>query len=634
MGVILGTEGEVRLLLGNEAIARGALEAGVNVATSYPGTPSTEILESIVKVAKECEVYVEWSVNEKVALEVALGASILGLRAITSMKHVGLNVAADTFMSLGYSGVNGGLVVVSADDPACHSSQNEQDNRFYGLLSYIPVYEPSDQQEAKDLTKDLFTISEEFETGVLLRTTTRLSHSRGLVKLGPVIKKDREVEFPREWRWTLLPVNARRLKKRALDRLKRLSEFHENFEYNYVKLDGDEDFGIITSGTSYLHTLDALELLGIEDTTALLKLTSVHPVPINLVKKFVNSVNKLLIVEEVEPFLEFQVKSVIPEGVKVLGKDIIPRSGELNVDIVINAISKALGLKVKRVEPSLRAQVEELKSKIPRRPPTLCPGCPHRALFYSLKSALKEMKLLDKTVVSGDIGCYTLGYFPPYELINTTICMGASIGLANGLSHFFSGLVIAVIGDSTFFHAGMSALVNAIYNRAPFLLIILDNSTTAMTGFQPHPGTGYTATLDKTRRVAIEEVLRGLGVSFVEITDPYNLKRTVEVIKRGINNVFNRREVTAVISRRPCVIYELRRRRARYLSKATFQVNPKKCTLCLTCVSEFACPAIAFDGKKVTIDPTLCTRCGVCVQICPMRAIEPKVGDDSGEQTR
>jgi len=626
MSNIVGMEGETKLLLGNEAIARGAIEAGVDVATSYPGTPSTEILETVIKVAEKYGIYVEWSVNEKVALEVAFGASILGLRALTSMKHVGLNVAADTFMSLGYSGVNGGLVIVSADDPGCHSSQNEQDNRLYGLLSYVPVYEPSDQQEAKDLTKDLFTISERFKTGVLLRVTTRLSHTRGPVKLGSIIRRNRTVEFPREWRWTLLPVNARKLKKKVLHRLKELSEFHESFDYNRIKLDGDEDLGVVTSGTSYLYVLDALELLGVEDQVALLKLTSVYPIPINLVKKFVNTVGRLLIIEEVEPFLELQIKNIAPEGVEVLGKELVPRSGELNVDVVINVISKALGIKPKLITLPSKVRIKELKSKIPSRPPTLCPGCPHRALFYSLKIALREMKLNNRAVVSGDIGCYTLGYFPPYKLIDTTICMGASIGLANGLSHFLDGLVIAVIGDSTFFHAGMSALANAVYNKASFLLIILDNFTTAMTGFQPHPGTGYTATLSKTKRILIEKVLEGLGISFIEVVNPYNIKRTVNVIKKGINHVLEKREIAAIVSRRPCVIYELRRRGIKRLSRAMFQVNPEKCTLCLICTSEFACPAIILEHGRVYIDPKLCTGCGVCVQVCPLGAIKPEAG--------
>jgi len=626
MNTVLGSEGEIRLLLGNEAIARGALEAGIQVATSYPGTPSTEILESIASIAKELGIYVEWSVNEKVALEVALGASILGLRALTSMKHVGLNVAADTFMSLGYSGTNGGLVIVSADDPECHSSQNEQDNRVYGLLSYIPVYEPSDQQEAKDLTRDLFIVSEKFKTGVLLRTTTRLSHSRGPVKLGSILKGNRSAKFLKEWRWTLLPINARRLKRRALDRIRELSKFHEQFKYNYVKLDGDEDFGIVTCGVPYLYVLDSLKMLRILDRVALLKLASVYPIPTRLIRNFVKSVNRVLIVEEVEPFLELQIRSIAPKDVEILGKDLVPRAGELNVDIVTNAIGSALKMELPQKEARLYAHINELKSKIPKRSPILCPGCPHRALFYSLKLALRELELTDRVIISGDIGCYTLGYFPPYRLIDTTICMGASIGLANGFSHFFEGLVIAVIGDSTFFHTGMSGLANAVYNKAPFLLIILDNSTTAMTGFQPHPGTGYTATLDRTKKLLVEKVLEGLGVGHIEVANPYNIKGTVEVIKRGIRYVLEEKEVAAIISRRPCVIYELRRRKMKYLSTVTFQVDYDKCNLCMTCISEFACPAIDFDGDKISIDMSLCTRCGVCVQVCPIGAIKPRRG--------
>ncbi|RLE77909.1 MAG: indolepyruvate ferredoxin oxidoreductase subunit alpha [Thermoprotei archaeon] len=624
MTSILGGEGEVRLLLGDEAVARGAIEAGVDVAASYPGTPATEIVGALSEVARGLGIYVEWSSNEKVALEVAAAASMAGLRALAAMKHVGLNVAADTLMSLGYSGAKGGLVVVSADDPSCHSSQNEQDNRLYSMLSYIPAYEPSDPQEAKDLTRDLFDVSEECRTPVLLRMTTRLAHTRGRVKLGPVPRRSRRGSLEREWRWTLLPVNARRLKVEALRRLERLSELHEAFKYNRLKLDGDEDVGVVASGVSYLHALEAAERLDISDKVAFLKLTSVYPAPRGLVEKLAEAVRVVLVVEEVEPFLELQVRAIAGRDVEVHGKDLLPRRGELNPDVVAEALAKLTGAELERPPSALRREVEAVSSSAPPRPPTMCPGCPHRASYYSLKVALREEGLEGRVFVSGDIGCYTLGYFPPYELIHSTLCMGSSVGLACGLSRFTNDPVVAVVGDSTFFHAALSAVANAVHNGAAFLLVVLDNGTTAMTGFQPHPGSEHTATGEAGRGIAVEDVLRGLGVRRVAVVDPYNVRRAVSALREAIRAV-RAGELAAVVMRRACVIYELRRRGAARLSRASFQVDSEACTMCMACVREFACPAIQLRGGRVVIDEGLCTGCGVCVQVCPAGAIRPVV---------
>jgi len=625
MSLILGSSGDLKLLLGNEAIARGALEAGIRVATGYPGTPSTEIIEALAKIALKEGIYVEWSVNEKVALEVAIGASMLGLRSLVAMKHVGLNVASDAFMSLGYCGVRGGLVIISADDPNCYSSQNEQDNRLYGLMSYIPVYEPSDQQEAKDLTKYLFQISEEYRTAILLRITTRIAHTRGIVRLGDIVKIHRELYFEKDKkRWVLLPINARNLKRKIISRLKEISRFNENFKFNIKVQDGDEEIGIITSGISYLYSLEAIKTLGIEDKIALLKLSSVYPIPENMVKNFIRPLNKVIIIEEVEPFLELQIRQFIPKDIKLFGKNLLPRYGELNVDIIARTLSKFFNLSPHNKVPiEYMHKIERLKSIIPSRPPVLCPGCPHRATFYALKVALNSLKIKN-AVFMGDIGCYTLGYFPPYEVIDTTLCMGSSIGLANGIAHFSKDIVIAIIGDSTFFHTGIPPLINAIYNKAPMLIVILDNMVTAMTGHQPHPGTGITAMSIKTKTIHIEKLVRSLGVSLVEVIDPYDIKKSIEKFMDAIKHIKVMNEIAIVISRRPCVLVELRRKNKRRLRNVIYEVDYGKCKRCFICYTKLACPAIRIENKNVIIDKSLCTSCGVCYQVCPFGAIKEK----------
>jgi len=608
MSILLGPEGSKELLLGNEAVARGAIEAGVNVVTAYPGTPSTEIVESLAEVAENLGIYVEWSANEKVAFEVAFAASISGLRSLTAMKHVGLNVAADIFMSTGYSGVVGGFVIVSADDPNCHSSQNEQDNRFYGLHGYVPVYEPSSPGEAKNLTRYLFEVSEKFHSPVLLRLTTRISHTRGVVEYGPVNRLKRKASFHKDKRrWVLLPVNARRLKREALQRMKKLQNFHENFPFNREW--GEGELGIIASGVAYAHAVEAVGNLKVP--VRFLKLSSVYPLPVKTIESFLNKVRQVLVVEEGDSFIENFVKALAPKDIPVHGKDLLPPYGELDTITVENAIRKLLRMKPK--EPKKTVTVEE----VPPRSPLLCPGCPHRATFYAVKMALRGKNV----IYTGDIGCYTLGYNPPFEVIDTTLCMGASLGLASGLGKTVDDLIVAFIGDSTFFHTGLPALANIVYQQSPILTIVLDNSITAMTGFQPHPGTGFNAYWKPAKKISIEEVAKGLGVEYVKTLDPYDVKTFLREIRVAAEWVQKNKKPALIVAKRECALYALARLRRRKVKITTFQVDKDKCIKCMICVDYFACPAIFVKDGIPWIDPLLCTGCGVCERICPVNAI-------------
>ena len=610
------------LLLGNEAIARGALEAGIRVATGYPGTPSTEIVEALADAAKELDIYVEWSVNEKVALEVAVGASMSGLRALTAMKHVGLNVASDPFMSLGYTGVEGGLVIVSADDPNCHSSQNEQDNRLYGIHAYIPVYEPSSPQEAKDLTKYLYWVSEQNKTAILLRVTTRLSHTRGDVSLGPLRLSSSLGEFRREpSKWVLLPVNARRLKKEALKRLERIRELNERMEFNKL-IEGDErKLGVIACGIAYPYVMEALNLLGVKELTVL-KLSSIYPLPRRLLNDLFSRVEEVLVIEEGDPLVENEVRALAPKGLKVYGKDVLPTTGELSLNSIVEALNKILGLGKRSM-----MGVKKLNIELPPRPPTLCPGCPHRATFYAVKIA--SARYAREGVFPGDIGCYTLGFFPPFSLVDTCLCMGSSIGIANGLAHSTKQPIIAIIGDSTFFHTGIQPLINAVYNGAGIVVIVMDNAITAMTGHQPHPGSGLTARGEKTIKIKIEDLAKAIGVSYVKVVDPYDLKETIAAISEAIAYTRERGSPALIVARRECALQALRRlRREAGKEPPKYVILRDRCKKCMLCLNSFACPAIRVDKEGTPyIDEDLCSGCGVCAQVCPFNAIVKVVGN-------
>ncbi len=574
------------LLLGNEAVARGAWEGGCNVATAYPGTPSTEILENINRYS---EIYTEWSVNEKVALEVAAGACFVGARVLVAMKHVGLNVAADPMFSMGYSGVTGGFIIVSADDPGMWSSQNEQDNRYYARHAKIAVLEPSDSNEAKLFTVLGFEISEKLDTPILLRLTTRICHSLGVVELGK--RKEHNVgAYVRDTKKRLLlPIHARLRHIIVEKRLQKLKSYSDRFKYNRIEW-GGKKLGIITSGIAYQYAREVFP------EASFLKLSLTFPLPEKLIKRFSRAVKKIIVVEEGEPIIENELKAM---GIKVIGKEKIPICGELTPEIIRDSFAEK-----KRSYP---------KKKMPLRPPVLCPGCPHRGVFY----IINKLKL----TATGDIGCYTLGALPPLNAMDTCICMGASVTNAQGLERAggreFSKKVVAVIGDSTFFHSGITGLVNAVYNKANLNLLILDNSTTAMTGHQPHPGTGKLAKGSAGKRVLPEEIVRGCGVEMVRIGDPNNLKETETLIKEAVN--FD--GVSVIVFRRPCALL--------VKPSQPYWIDPEKCIGCQLCL-KIGCPAIGLkfpdDREKplAVIDEVLCVGCGLCVQVCPRDAITNK----------
>jgi indolepyruvate ferredoxin oxidoreductase alpha subunit len=618
--------GERIFVLGNEAIARGAIEAGVQVAAAYPGTPSSEILETLAGVAKELEMYVEWSVNEKVAFEVALAASICGVRAMASMKHVGVNVAHDSLITANYIGAKGGLVLLSADDPWAWSSQNEQDNRYIALQAYMPVLEPSSVQEAKDMMADAFKLSEQFRQLFMLRSVTRIGHARSDIVLGKISREKRKGKFVKNRDWLVYtPREARINKPLMLERFDAIKKAVNTLPYNQLKLAGGAKLGIIGCGLSYSYTLEALKWLGIEDKVSILKIGTPHPLPEELVIKLLKSVKEVLVTEEIDPFVELHVKAIAGEhniAVKIHGKDLLPRVGELSTRKVTEAVIKLTGAKSPVDFARLDKLAEETTPLLPWRPPALCPGCSHRASFYAIKTASKRVARdygQDvEAIYPGDIGCYALAYNPPLEAVDTTICMGGSFGIANGLSHVVDAPIVAHLGDSTFFHAGIPPLINAVYNKANITMVILDNSATAMTGFQPHPGTGHTAMGEETVQLKPEDIARACGVKFVEVIDPFDLKAAAKTIEAAIR--FDGPAV--VVSRRLCTMIDQREKRKRKEPIIPYFVDQDKCSgKCNACIELLGCPAIIKEDGKTIIDQALCTGCGICAQVCPYKAI-------------
>ena len=589
-------------LLGNAAIARGLLEAGASVITGYPGTPASEILETAATFAQPYKLHVEWSVNEKVALEVAIGASWAGTRAAAVMKHVGLNVAADPFMTLAYTGVRGGLVVIAADDPYCHSSQNEQDSRRYAQFATVPCLDPADPQEAKEMAQFAFELSEALELPVLLRPTTRVSHARAEVELGELPERSSPVTFEkRPEQWVMLPVHARPRHTALLQKQERMRVALANTPWNRLALRQGK-LGVIASGISGLYAAEALKLL--DRDLSLLRIGTVPP-PDELIAQLLRQVSTVLVIEELEPVLEEHVERLARlhnPAVSIRGKKSgdMPREGEFDVQLVRNAIARLTDLPQETVAP-----LKEAAAILPPRPPALCPGCSHRATYYAMREAFGK-----DAIFPSDIGCYTLAI--PMGTIDTCLCMGASITIATGIR--FGGEARAIccsIGDSTFLHAGLTGLLNAAYNKARLTVAILDNVTTAMTGHQPHPGTGVTATGEQTRAVSLEALAWALGADFVESTSPYNLDAMIETFKRARDCS----GLAVVIAKQACMTNA---RRAGIRSRP-FRVL-EACSGCKTCV-EFGCPAIEFDGERARINE-LCSGCGVCAQICPSQAIE------------
>ncbi|MCX8021472.1 MAG: indolepyruvate ferredoxin oxidoreductase subunit alpha [Syntrophorhabdaceae bacterium] len=599
---------EIKVMQGNSAIARGAWEAGVRLAAAYPGTPSSEILKEIAD--NYPEIYAEWAPNEKVAVEVASGASIAGARAMASMKHVGMNVASDPVMTLSYTGVKGGLLIVVADDPNVHSSQNEQDSRNWARFGKMPMLEPSDAQECKDFTKIAFEMSEEFDTPVFLRTETRVGHSDSPVVLENRVesKIPTKVDQKEAQKYTMVPINVRVRRKVVEERMKRLEAYADEFKFNKMEIN-DTRIGVITSGVSYLYTKDVFP------EYSYLKLGMVWPLPKKMIDEFYKKVKKVIIVEELDPFLETEIKAM---GYKVFhGKDVIPNMYELSPEIIEKALK---GKKYK--EPEIRVKTDEL----PRRPPNLCAGCSHRPLFYALKKL--------GAFVFGDIGCYTLATAPPLQAIHTTVCMGAGIGEAHGAMKVMGneglGKVCAVIGDSTFLHSGVTPLMDIAYNKGNSTTIILDNRITGMTGHQEHPGTGFTVRQEPTYAVDYAELGKTLGIQSIRKIDPYNIKESMEVIKEEMEKDCSS---LIVCTNSPCIML---RREKRKFEHPTYTIDEEKCRGCKACL-EIGCPPITWiekegttkDGHKrkgmVSINKDTCVGCGVCVQICKFDAIVPAV---------
>ncbi|MFC1934703.1 indolepyruvate ferredoxin oxidoreductase subunit alpha [Chloroflexota bacterium] len=596
-----------KLLSGNEALALGTYHAGGSVAVAYPGTPSTEILETLAEFS---DIYAEWSTNEKVAMEVAMGASYAGVRAIVSMKHVGLNVASDPFMAASTTGVNAGLVIVCADDPGMHSSQNEQDTRHYGKLAKVPVLEPTDSQEAYDLMAYAFDISERFDTPVLVRSTTRISHSKSVVmteqkRPGPKGKPS----FPyNKAKYVMLPVSARARHPLVEERLVKLANYAETSPLNQVIWER-QNLGVVTSGIAYQYAREVFP------EASFLKLGMTYPLPRNLIRDFAARVARLIVIEELDPFLQETIQSM---GIQAAGKEFIPRVGELNVNIIEES-SRQAGW----ITSAPRRQVAHKIPDLPGRPPLLCPGCPHTGIFFVLSSIGQRAKPKStsppepKLVITGDIGCYTLGAYPPLNALDTTACMGASIGQAHGMEKAGIGTkVIAVIGDSTFIHSGITSLVNAVYNSSQITIIILDNGTTAMTGQQDHPGTGITAQGEETSALALENLARGIGVKDVRILDAFDLT----ALRTGVRSALDNPEISVIIVRGTCSVHVPRRANPRV-------IDAEKCDRCEVCLL-IGCPAIQKDNGRIYTDTELCVGdyCTICQQLCPHKAITRSKG--------
>jgi len=582
------------LLSGNEAIARGAYEYGCVFAAAYPGTPSTEILENI---AKYDDIKSQWSPNEKVAMEVAIGAAMAGARSLCAMKHVGVNVAADPLMSFAFMQVKGGFILVSADDPGMHSSQNEQDNRNYAKFAKIPVLDPADSEEAKRFVGKAFEISEQFHAPVMLRMTTRTSHGKGLVTLGEPIERT-VAGFEKDFeKLVVLPMNARKLRVLAEERLAKLTEFAETTDLN-VEEPGSGPVGFITSGIAHAHLREVLP------DAPVLKLGMPYPLPMDRIRDFVSRHERVIVIEELDPFVEEQIRA---ERIPVEGRTIIPGIGELNPKIVRRALEDAGVLpRTDRVEM-------EKADAIPR-PPVFCPGCPHLGIFYALKKAKAR-------TITGDIGCYTLAAIPPFDAMDTCVCMGASIGNAIGIEKATGDGrgIAAVIGDSTFAHSGLTGLMDAVVNDSRITVVISDNSITAMTGGQPDPRTGFDIKHQQNKQVDFEIVARALGVEHVYVVDPTDMKACGEVVKRELEAD----HLSVIISQAPCVLYPRKVKRDKYF---TFLDNCVGCSMC----SRINCQAITRTNLKTEkgafkwqIDEDLCTGCGLCIQMCKFDAIRP-----------
>ena len=588
-------------LMGNAAIAMGALHAGVNLVAGYPGTPSTEILETVAK-CNDGSVYVEWSVNEKAALEVAAGASYAGARTLVTMKQVGLNVASDPLMSLAYVGVKGGMVIVSADDPGPISSQTEQDTRHFAQFAKLPVFDPSTPEEAYEMIQDAFAYSEKYGTPVLFRPTTRVCHSCADIQLHETPTVHKPEGFVKDtMRWVIFPRTSYLNHIKLEERTPVLSKDFSAYRFN--QLTGSGKLGIVTSGISYTYLQEALE--DYTGQVKILKIATANPFPEELALQFLEGLEQVLAIEELDPVLERALTYLCGKHhllVQIHGKldGMVQPAGENSVESVHKVLEGYLGLDV---VPAVRLPEPP---QMPVRPPVLCAGCPHRASFYAVKQAMKGRK----AVFSGDIGCYTLGNAMPLDMVDTCLCMGADITMAQGLHRIEPDTVnFSFIGDSTFFASGMTGIVNAVYNQTDIILMVLDNSTTAMTGHQPHPGTGMTMMHEISPKVSIEAILRAVGLTSVETVDPLNLEQTIQAVRTAADKP----GVKAIICKSPCIAVSKPAKRLR--------VDESRCVGCKQCIRELGCPAISLKGQKAYIEPDLCFGCTICAQVCKPGAI-------------
>ena len=572
-----------KLMLGNEALARGLYEAGCSFVSSYPGTPSTEITEY---AAKYDEMYAEWAPNEKVAMESAFGACLAGKRSFCGMKHVGLNVAADPLFTISYTGVNAGLLIAVADDAGMHSSQNEQDSRHYAIAAKMPMLEPADSAEAIEFAKLGYEISEKFDTAVLIKMCTRVAHSQSIVEESERVLPEDKAYVKDGAKYIMMPGNAKKRHPIVEDRTKALTEFAETSDINRIEKGTDSSIGIITSSTSYQYVK---EVCG--DKYSVLKLGMINPMPVEKIRSFAKSVDRVIVVEELDGIIQNHCLSI---GVKAVGKEIFSNIGEFSQNLVAEKLSMAIN------------EYDKIDEAIPVRPPVMCAGCPHRGLFYTLKK--------NKLTVMGDIGCYTLGAVAPLSAIDTTICMGASVSGLHGFNKAAGGKkAVCVIGDSTFMHSGVTGLINIAYNDSASTVIILDNSITGMTGHQQNPTTGMNLKGDPAAKIDLETLCKAVGIKRVTVVDPYDLAATEKAIKEETAT----EEPSVIISRRPCALLK-------YVKHAgATKVESDKCVGCKACM-KIGCPAISIKDGKAVIDTTLCTGCGVCSQLCKVGAIEKK----------
>ena len=604
--------GEKYFLLGNEAIARGAIEAGVAVATTYPGTPSSEISSNFFDISRESDLYFEYSTNEKVALEVAAAAANAGVRSMCIMKHVGLNVAADALMTLAYLGVKGGLVIVCADDPFMFSSQNEQDNRYYAKLSGLPMVEPTSVADAKSLVADAFALSEQLNEPVLFRTTTRINHSTAMVTFSDISPRKVDGAFEKDpFNYVAVPAVSRNLHVKLLDNLEKAATLTETSPHNSVT--GSGRFGIICNGVSHAYVSDAVSELGCKDQVAVLKIGFSHPLPENKIVDFFKTCEKVLVVEEGEPYMEEAVKAFAQTAgltlpIRGKGEGLFSRLYEFDPEMVKSVMGSYFGLAYTAKQHPDLSDLPPL----PQRPPALCPGCSHRATFYVINEAVGDKDFICTT----DIGCYTLGFFPPLSMGDFLICMGSSIGTGAGFSKVTGQKTVSIIGDSTFFHSGIPGLVNAVFNNHNFTIVILDNGTTAMTGHQPHPGVDMEQqNLDGFNRISIEAMVKAAGVRHVAVVKPFQVKKSIETVKAALAY----EGVSVIIAQEVCALYakglKLKKQRPFYVSD--------KCKNHKNCIDELACPAFYLQDGAVKIDDSLCVGCAVCAQVCPENAILP-----------